>query len=147
MCIGKDEFRNLETFCVACKKTTKMNVTEKEEDITVGRYTFPAKLYYCTCAKCGHTVEHQFVDQINAKHTSEAYRKAAGIISNEKIHRILETLDITTNELSDMCGFPVNRIIAFLYGNVNPNTSDSEILEKIYTENNIDEKYNHIDFI
>lgn len=144
---GKEEFRNLESFCLVCKKITKTKVTEKTEDITVGRYTFPVKLQYCTCEKCNNLVEHQYVDQINAKITSEEYRKASGIISNEKIHRILETLDITTGELSEMCGFPVNRILPFLYGNINPTKADSDILEKIYEDNKIDEKYNEIIFV
>ena len=143
----KEEFRNLESFCNSCKKITKTKVTENTEDITVGRYTFPVKLYYCSCEKCNNPVEHDFIDQINAKQSSEKYREASGIISNEKIHRILETMDITTGELSEMCGFPVNRIMAFLYGNINPTKVDSDILEKIYNDNNIGKEYDGIDFV
>ena len=137
----KKDFRNFEAVCPRCKKITKVKPVLTTEDITVGRYTFPVHLYYATCKKCNGEVEHPYIEEVNARNSSEAYRENAGIISNEKIHRILETLDITTEELSEKAGFPVNRVFAFLYGRANPNKEDSAILEKIYEENNIGENY------
>lgn len=138
--VAKD-FRNLEVFCPKCKKVTKIKVIKNTEDITVGRYTFPVELYYCNCSQCNGDLEHPYVDEVNGRLASEAYRKNAGIISNEKIHRILETLNLTTEELSEKCEFPVNRVLPFLWGKVNPNKDDSKILEKIYDENNIGDNY------
>ena len=98
-------------------------------------------MFHGKCEKCGSTVEHQLLDFLNAQRTSEYYRKEAGLISNEKIHRILETLNLTTAELSDKAGFPVNRVGKFLYNNINPNAEDSNILLKIYEDENIASHY------
>ena len=139
---NENQFRNVEALCPKCSKITRTKVEEQDEEITIGRYNMGIPLFHGTCENCGSEVEHQLLDFLNAQRTSEYYRKEAGLISNEKIHRILETLNLSTTELSEKAGFPVNRVGKFLYSNINPNAEDSEALMKIYNEENIGSHYN-----
>lgn len=126
---------NKSCMCEQCRIETKYykQIRCIEENIDDVSFTYSEE--YALCIECNNEVYVGEIHDRNLYNYNEEYKKSIGIITIEKIQKILDKYNIGKKPLSILMGWGETTIIRYINGDF-PNEKYSEILSRILEDEN-----------